>query len=68
MRFFSDNAVCPYCCVEQNDIHNGHDPGPWWTMEDSTFYLECDSCEKQFILQTSWHPRFESYEKEETNG
>lgn len=39
----------------------GGDPGPWWDGEDGAFEVTCNSCKRDFALETCWHPRFETY-------
>ncbi len=54
---------CPHCGVEQSDIHNGGDPGPWWSthcIPDGEVEHECDDCSKSFIVDCDWTPTFSS--------
>ena len=62
------DIICPHCNATQSDCHNGGDPGDWWGdqyMPDGDCEVECDSCDKPFIVVVSWTPSFEGKMPEE---
>eukprot|EP01035_Chromulina_nebulosa_P038938 gene38938-52581_t len=36
------------------------DPREWWDGQDGEFNVECDNCEKEFVVRSNWSPEFES--------
>ena len=55
---------CPFCgfCVNTNE------PGDWWNSKyipDGDLHMNCDICNKPFVVRISWEPSFQSMTEEQ---